>query len=212
MARTPRLLPSLAALAGVAAAGYLSICGWMYVKQRELMYFPQNTRLRANTTDYTVDRGDIVLRGWRLNPGRDKALIYFGGNLPMTLNERDKPLGWNWTYWERALRPVIEEIGDKSPLAAALCAPESKLPIKVNGDGIEFCVREFGGDVFVLACSRSPLKTAEVEFSGLPDGVSTGEVLYEPPRTIQVKGGAFKDWFAPWDVHVYKFSRGPAGG
>ena len=137
-----------------------------------------------------------------------RGLIYFGGNLPMTLNEQDKPLGWNWTYWRRVLRPIIEEVGDKSPLAEALVAPESKLPIKAGGEGIEFCVREVGKDIFILACSREPNQTAEIEFTGLPNDVSaTGEVMYESPRKVQAADGAFKDWFAPYEVHVYKFSR-----
>ena len=49
-----------------------------------------------------------------------RGLIYYGGNLPSTLSERDRPLGWNWTFWNRVLRPVVEEVGDKSPLAPAL--------------------------------------------------------------------------------------------
>jgi pimeloyl-ACP methyl ester carboxylesterase len=88
------MLQSLAALAGVAAAGYLSICGWMYFKQRELMYFPQGTRLGVDMTDYTIARGDIVLRGWRLNAGRDKALIYFGGNAERVENMRETLAQW----------------------------------------------------------------------------------------------------------------------
>jgi hypothetical protein len=32
------------------------------------------------------------------------------------LADADKKLGWNWTFWKRVLRPVIEEIGSKSPL------------------------------------------------------------------------------------------------
>ena len=98
-----------------------------------------------------------------------RGLIYFGGNLPTTLAERDRPHGWNWTYWERVLRPVIEEIGDKSPLAEALCAPNSKLPVKAEGNDVELCVREVGRDVFILACCRDPQKTAEVTFTGLPN-------------------------------------------
>lgn len=94
MARNPRMLQSLAALAGVAAAGYLSICGWMYFKQRELMYFPQGTRLGVDMTDYTIARGDIVLRGWRLNAGREKALIYFGGNAERIENMRETLAQW----------------------------------------------------------------------------------------------------------------------
>ncbi|SDY21696.1 hypothetical protein SAMN04487939_101295 [Lysobacter sp. yr284] len=94
MARNPRLFQSLAAIAGVAAAGYVSICGWMYFKQRDLMYFPQNTRLGADMTDYTVERGDAVLRGWRLNAGREKALIYFGGNAERIENMRETLAQW----------------------------------------------------------------------------------------------------------------------
>ena len=108
------------------------------------------------------------------------------------------------------LRPVIEEVGDRSPLAQALCAPASKLPIEVIGEGIEFAVREVGDHIFLLACSREPLETREVEFKGLPKDVAVAEVLYEAPRRVQAADGRFKDWFAPWEVHVYKFSRGSA--
>lgn len=139
-----------------------------------------------------------------------RGLIYFGGNLQTTLNERDKPLGWNWTYWERVLRPVIEEIGDRSPLAEALCAPDSRLPVEVTGGGIEFTVREVGDHIFLLACCREPLETREIEFRGLPQDVTVGEVLYEAPRRVQASDGVLKDWFAPWEVHVYKFGRGLA--
>jgi hypothetical protein len=136
-----------------------------------------------------------------------RGIIYFGGNLKQTLSERDKPYGWNWTYWNRVLRPVIEEIGDKSELAEALCAPNSTLPVKASSNDVELCVREVGRDVFVLACCRDPQKTATVTFNGLPANVGTGEVLYESPRTVTVKGGIFTDWFAPYEVHAYKFTR-----
>lgn len=136
-----------------------------------------------------------------------RGLVYFGGALPMTLAEDDRPHGWNWRYWLRVLRPVIEEVGDRGPLAAALCAPESKAPVRVAGRGIEFCVREAGDSVFILACCREPQETAKATFSGLPGDLSQGEVLYESPRTVSVRDGAFTDWFAPYDVHVYRFQR-----
>lgn len=136
-----------------------------------------------------------------------RGLVYFGGGIQSTLNERDKPLGYNWTYWDRVLRPIIEEVGDKSPLAAALCAPDSKLEFKASNASIEFCVREVDRDIVVLACSREPQKTFETMFSGLPHDLGTGDVPYESPRTVEAKDGSFSDWFAPYDVHVYKFSR-----
>ena len=102
---------------------------------------------------------------------------------------------------------MIEEVGDKGPLAQALCAMNSKLPVKANGNGIELSVREVGREVFVLACCRDPQKTAEVQFTGLPDDVGKGDVLFESPRTVTAKNGSFSDWFAPYDVHVYRFLR-----
>ncbi|MGO4780104.1 alpha/beta hydrolase, partial [Lysobacter sp. 2RAB21] len=57
-------------------------------------YFPQGTRLGVDMTDYTIARGDIVLRGWRLNAGREKALIYFGGNAERIENMRETLAQW----------------------------------------------------------------------------------------------------------------------
>ena len=60
-----------------------------------------------------------------------RGLTYFGGGLPQTLNERDKPLGFNWTYFDRVMRPLFEEIGPKSPILPALLAANSQLQLKV---------------------------------------------------------------------------------
>jgi hypothetical protein len=104
------------------------------------------------------------------------------------------------------LRPVIEEIGEKSPLYPALAAPESARPIKTAEAGrIEFCVREADGALFLLACSRGN-ETALVTFSGLPEGNSEAVVMFEPPRTVAVMNGTLQDWFAPFEVHVYRLS------
>jgi hypothetical protein len=136
-----------------------------------------------------------------------RGLLYFGGNLEKAMSPEDAKLGWNWTFWNRVLRPLLEEIGTKSPLAPALVAPNSTLPIKVKGaKGIEFCVREVGNEIFILACKREGA-TVQVEFTNLPLAKGNGEVMYESPRQVEVKNGRFTDWFAPFDVHVYRFTR-----
>ena len=122
------------------------------------------------------------------------------------MNERDRQLGWNWTFWDRVLRPVIEEIGEKSPLYPALLVPNSKLPIKCNAPDIEFSVREVGDDIFVLACKRGGA-TREVQFSGLPANATAGEMMFESPRRVTVAKGRFTDWFASYEVHVYRFRK-----
>jgi hypothetical protein len=137
-----------------------------------------------------------------------RGLIFFGGHIESALSHDDRERGWNWKFWNRVLRPVIEEIGDKSPFYAALVAPESKLPVKVRNaqSGIEFCVREADQHVFLLACKREG-DTIQARFSGLPGGISQGDVMFESPRRVGVTNGAFTDWFAPFDVHVYRFTR-----
>jgi hypothetical protein len=136
-----------------------------------------------------------------------RGLIYFGGNLAKAMSPEDAALGWNWTFWDRVLQPVVEEVGSHSPLAPALVAPVSKLPIKVNnGQGVEFCVREVGPDLYILACKREGA-TLNVEFTNLPFADGLGEVMYESPRTVEAAHGRFTDWFGPFEVHVYHFKR-----
>ncbi len=56
-----------------------------------------------------------------------RGLTYFGGGLPQTLNDRDRPLGFNWTYFDRVMRPLLDEIGPKSPILPALLAADSSI-------------------------------------------------------------------------------------
>ncbi len=52
----------------------------LYVEQRRLLYFPQRTRVAASATNFAVRNEGVVLRGWIQNPGKPRALLYFGGN------------------------------------------------------------------------------------------------------------------------------------
>ena len=138
-----------------------------------------------------------------------RGINYFGGGhrVAQTLNERDRQLGYNWTFWERILKPLLAEINEKSPLHEALLAPNSKLPLKAEGaPGVEFTAREVADQIFILACKREG-ETAQVTFEGLPASVTGGDVLYESPRKIEVKNGQFTDWFGPEEVHVYRFQK-----
>ena len=147
-----------------------------------------------------------------------RGLTYFGGGLKPTLNERDLALGWNWTYWDRVIKPLWTEFRPGSPIFPALVAPDSRLALQVSGvmgphraknpdaSPMEFLVREAGDNIFLLACKREG-PTIEVRFSGLPQSCGTGQVLFEEPRVVQAKAGSFTDWFAPYDVHVYRFKR-----
>jgi len=137
-----------------------------------------------------------------------RGLMFFGGNVASVLNAQDAPLGWNWSFWNDVLGPVVREIGDHSPLASALVAPDSSAPITITGvtvPDLEFRVREAPPYLYILASKREGA-TATVTFSGLPAWAAAGEVLYES-RVVTVANGQFTDTFAPFDVHVYRFSQ-----
>lgn len=145
-----------------------------------------------------------------------RGLVFFGGNLPQAMTAEDAALGWNWRFWRRVLRPLMEEIGRSSPLHPALIAPTAGQSVQVQvrqsfgaeatAKDLEFCVRETPDYLYLLACKREGA-TVEVEFSGLPEDCGKGEVLYEEPRTVQAAKGSFTDWFGPFEVHVYRFAR-----
>jgi len=146
-----------------------------------------------------------------------RGLVFFGGNLTQAMTPEDAALGWKTRFWNRVLRPLMDEIGRYSPLHPALIAPDSGLPVQVQvkqafgGEAdprqIEFCVRETPDALYLLACKREGA-TVEVEFSGLPPDRGKGDVLYEEPRVVNMQDGTFTDWFGPFEVHVYRFGRG----
>jgi hypothetical protein len=136
-----------------------------------------------------------------------RGLIYFGGDIAACQDENDRMLGWNWRFYHRVLKPVLDELNPNGPLFPALVAPDSKMPVRVEGaDGIEFRVREVPGYVYLLAAKREGA-TVQARFTGLPDSISADEVLFEEPRKIGVAGGAFTDWFGPNEVHVYRLRK-----
>lgn len=47
---------------------------------RELIYPRRGTRVAIDDSMYELDLGGTVLRGWVVNPGRARVLLYFGGN------------------------------------------------------------------------------------------------------------------------------------
>lgn len=136
-----------------------------------------------------------------------RALIYFGGNVENCLSEQDSLYGWNWGFYRRVLEPVLEEFRPQSELYPALIAPDSSLPVHVEGGtGMEFTVRESAPYIYILAAKREG-DTLQFTFSGLPQDVTDGKVLFESPRRVTVKDGKFTDWFGPNEVHVYRFLR-----
>ena len=89
-----RLARGAAALALLVLLPYAALCALMYAKQRELVYHPQGTRLPASQTDFSLMREGVVLRGWRRNPDRRDALVYFGGNAESARASAERFAAW----------------------------------------------------------------------------------------------------------------------
>jgi len=80
--------------AGLLVLAYLALCVLMALRQRDFIYYPQFTRVPASQTDFALERGDVTLRGWQVNPGRRDALIYFGGNAEAIEHMRERLARW----------------------------------------------------------------------------------------------------------------------
>jgi uncharacterized protein len=88
-------MPRMLALLGAALLlAWLGLSLFLFAMQRKLIYFPELTRVDAAATDYALQRGDAVLRGWVVNPGRPAAILYFGGNAEAVQANRDDFARW----------------------------------------------------------------------------------------------------------------------
>jgi hypothetical protein len=104
------------------------------------------------------------------------------------------------------LKPVLRELSPAGPFHPALVAPDADLPVEVEGaEDVEFVVRETRRALFIIAAKREG-STVQAQFTRLPATVVEGEVLFESPRRVVVSDGAFRDWFGPNEVHMYRFA------
>jgi hypothetical protein len=152
-----------------------------------------------------------------------RGLVFFGGHMTQVTRPADAKAGWNWSFWQQVLRPLVAELMSTA-VQPALVADNAPTQVKATASDVEAVTRSAGGFLYVIAVRRGGATTT-VGFSGLPrrrDGspIAGGEVLLEyaqeplpPPiragrqtfRTLSVKDGAFRDWLGPHDAHVYRF-------
>jgi hypothetical protein len=155
-----------------------------------------------------------------------RGLMFFGGHMTEVCTPDDAAAGWNWKFWREVLRPLVRELSSPE-LRPALVAPTEPANVrpKTARSDLEIAVRRGDGFLYVIAVKRGG-DTARIRLVGLPpkaDGspLKSGEVLFEyvqspPPlpripghqihRRVPVANAAFTDWFAPYDVHVYRFT------
>ena len=135
-----------------------------------------------------------------------RGLSFFGGHLTPVLRPADAQSGWNWSFWETVLRPLVAEL-TSTAVAPALVAPPGRT-VSADAADVVLATRAAGGFLYLIAVRRGQ-GTSQVRFSGLPAAVHAGEVLFEYAngafRSVGVAASAFRDWFGPHDAHVYRF-------
>jgi hypothetical protein len=147
-----------------------------------------------------------------------RGLVFFGGHFLQITRPRDAKAGWNWTFWNLVLKPLLLEL-TSTAVGPALVAPDAGAQVTASTQDAELVTRQDAQFLYVIAVRRGGA-TSRVTFSGLPGAITSGQVLFEytqaplpPPigageqvfRTVDVSGGVFRDWFGPHDAHVYRF-------
>jgi hypothetical protein len=139
---------------------------------------------------------DAILNGAR-------ALAFYGGQNPRCWGQLDVAGGWNWTFWERVLEPLVREIGAGSPIAPVLVSPGSTRALTTSDPTVQAISRRGrGGETWVIA-ARSGEGSQAVTIGGLPASSSVAGV-YREDRSVPVMNGTLTDTFDRWSVHVYR--------
>ena len=152
-----------------------------------------------------------------------RGLVFFGGQLTQVGTPADARAGWNWSYWNQSLRPLVVELSS-ADVRPALVAPNAKAVVKSGAKNLEVVTRQDGRTLYVIAVRRGG-PTSTVGFTGLPSrqdgqqirqGEVLGEFVQDPPpppigagkqvfRTVSAANGGFRDWFGPHDARVFRF-------
>ena len=134
-----------------------------------------------------------------------KALTFFGGNNVNCFSGSDATYGWNWSFWQSVLEPLVKQLSASSAIAPALVNAARTPHVTTAGSGTETMVRQGTSvDDLWLIAARKGAGMRTVTFKGLPHWAHRGSV-YTENRTVAASAGSIKDRFAQWDVHVYHF-------
>lgn len=78
--------------AALLLLGYLSLLALMYVAQRNLLFAGRNRDpvVVVDARPVSVRNGPVTLHGYTINPDRDDAILYFGGNREHATDNLDR--------------------------------------------------------------------------------------------------------------------------
>ncbi|WP_208543258.1 alpha/beta hydrolase [Marilutibacter alkalisoli] len=155
----PGPVRALLTIAGLLLLAWLGLCTLMFMRQRDFVYFPAATRVEAGQTDFAFDNEGITLRGWVVNPGQPRALLYFGGNAEAIQHNREAFARWfpDHTVYLVAYRGYGASQGQ--PGEVPLSSDAVALHDHVSGQhkGIDVVGRSLGSGVAAHLASQRPV-------------------------------------------------------
>lgn len=135
---------------------YLGASAYLFVNQRSHIYFPQMTTGVMLKSNFQLVNQGVELNGWVLNPGRERAVIYFGGNAERI--EENLPLFEtlfeHYAVYLLAYRGYGESAGE--PSEKRLYSDALALYDRINKSGREITVigRSLGSGVATYLASQ----------------------------------------------------------
>ena len=139
---------------------------------------------------------DAILNGAR-------AIAFYGGQNPKCWGQLDAAGGWNWTYWERVLEPLVREISAASPLAPALGNPGTTRELPTSDRSVRAISRRGrNGEQWVIAVRGGGEGLVDATIGGLPAAPSARRLHREPI-------GADRRWRAGRQLRAVGGSRVP---
>lgn len=154
------LLRTLAVFLAVVAFAYVGLVALMYLKQRSLLFYPQFTRDPPLAPDFRFDVDGATLRGWVVNPGQPRALLYFGGNAEDVSLNRDDVATWapGHTVYLVSYRGYGHSSGEPSETALAADAIALFDHVAASHATIDVLGRSLGSGVAVHVAAVRPVR------------------------------------------------------
>lgn len=151
---------SLGIVFAVAAALYAGLVVLMYSKQRALLFYPQLTRQPSVAPDFQFQNDGETLRGWVVNPGRPRALLYFGGNGEDVSRHRASVAAWapDHTVYLVSYRGYGHSTGEPSEAALAADAIALFDLVAQSHAAVDVLGRSLGSGVSVHVAAVRPVQ------------------------------------------------------
>ena len=146
----------LLSLVALIILAYLCLVGVMFLFQRNLLYYPVPYQAEIDRDEISFNNEGVELHGWVLNPGKPRALIYFGGNSEAIENNINnfEQIFRGYSVYLIHYRGYGKSQG--SPTEAGLFSDALAIydAIKANHENISIMGRSLGSGVAVYLASK----------------------------------------------------------